>query len=212
MSKAKEKPKAAAKKRAAPKAKPSKSRATKAKAKPKPRKRAAAKAKPKKAPPVPPRLPPAPGIPEGFNPQLVLMSARSHGGRPTDYSPDICDRVYAWYSIGYTVPMICRELGICKQTYYNWTQEHPEFLDCHSRGKIACQGFYEQAMRLAAIGAVKNYRHSPAAAIMRHHYGYNEPDEELSDGDNQPMLVVLGDYIEPEETIKEIEADNVKTA
>jgi len=202
---AKQKP--AAKKRA-PAKKLTKKQADAKKKKNNARRRANYKKQQQTPPPPPPKA--TPGIPAEFNPQLILMT-KPDVGRPTKYTKALPVRILELYYLGYTVPMICHNLFISKATYYNWCQDHPEFLDAHSKGQAASQGWWEQTMRLGAIGALKNYKIRPATAIMQHHHGYKEPEPQAADPEEQPLLVSFGEYIEEDEEIIDVEAEVVKS-
>lgn len=50
-------------------------------------------------------------------------------GRPSEYDPSFCGKMISLGKQGMGVEEIALEWEICKQTIYNWTKAHPEFLD-----------------------------------------------------------------------------------
>jgi transposase-like protein len=63
-------------------------------------------------------------------------------GRPSKYDSAFCERVIAVMGDGYSFTAFCGEVGIAKDTGYNWVKEHQEFSDAV---KVA------RAMRLRAL-------------------------------------------------------------
>ena len=62
--------------------------------------------------------------------------------RPTKYKPEHCDRIIALMKEGASIEEICLELDICKQTIYNWFDNHPELLDAKKKGEDFSKGWW----------------------------------------------------------------------
>lgn len=56
-------------------------------------------------------------------------------GRPTDYHFKYCEQAKMLCLLGATDEQIAEFFGICVATYYNWRNEHPEFLEAVKSGK-----------------------------------------------------------------------------
>lgn len=54
-------------------------------------------------------------------------------GAPSKYEPIFCEIAIELGRAGKSVTHIAAEIGVAKQTVYNWMQEHPEFLDAVTR-------------------------------------------------------------------------------
>ncbi|MCB0739208.1 MAG: hypothetical protein KDC92_16985 [Bacteroidetes bacterium] len=67
------------------------------------------------------------------------------GGRPTDYDPSYCERLIKHMESGLSYEAFAGELGVAKQTIYNWEKAHPEFLDAKRVGASKSQLFWEKA-------------------------------------------------------------------
>lgn len=68
-------------------------------------------------------------------------------GRPSDYDPAYCDRVIELGETGASVAEMAFDLGVVKQTLFNWMETHPEFLDAFTRAKLASQVWWERKGR-----------------------------------------------------------------
>ena len=63
-------------------------------------------------------------------------------GRPTKYNSEFPAKVEAFMKEGYSIVEICLELNICKQTFYNWCEEHEAFLDSKKKGVDFSEGWW----------------------------------------------------------------------
>ena len=64
-------------------------------------------------------------------------------GRPTDYSPDHCDKVVEWGKAGKSLTWIAAELDVSRETIYEWQRVHPEFSDAITRARVKAQAVWE---------------------------------------------------------------------
>lgn len=69
----------------------------------------------------------------------------------------MCERVGELFSQGASMAEICLELDICFQTWRNWQQEHPEFLEAVKRGEDKSRGWWEKNGRVALREKDFNY-------------------------------------------------------
>lgn len=68
-------------------------------------------------------------------------------GRPSSYDPAYCDKAIELGGTGASVAEIAFEIGVTKQTLFNWCDAHPEFLDAFTRAKLASQVWWERKGR-----------------------------------------------------------------
>lgn len=71
-------------------------------------------------------------------------------GRPTKYDKAFCEQAVAFLAHGYSVAALAGELGVSKQTLYNWQDEHPEFFDAVKRGQAKAALWWENVLRTCA--------------------------------------------------------------
>src|SRR5262245_35566329 len=66
-------------------------------------------------------------------------------GRPTNYSPEYCQRVVDLGSQGYSLAMIIADIGAgSRETIDNWKKRHPEFLDAMTRARDLALAWWER--------------------------------------------------------------------
>lgn len=59
----------------------------------------------------------------------ALNSKRAGAGRPTAYDPKFADRAVEFMSLGYSLTAFAGEIGVCRDTVYEWEKNHSEFSD-----------------------------------------------------------------------------------
>ena len=77
--------------------------------------------------------------------------------RPSKYNPDFNNKIVDLMSEGASIQEVCLELGICKQTLYNWIEEHPEFLDSKKKGEWFSEGWWMREGRINLQNSKFNY-------------------------------------------------------
>jgi hypothetical protein len=73
---------------------------------------------------------------------------KAGAGRPSLYNPAYCEKVVEWGREGMSLVEIACEIGVVRQTLYDWEQAHPEFLDALTRARAECQAWWERQGRV----------------------------------------------------------------
>ena len=97
-------------------------------------------------------------------------------GRPTKYNPKICDRLPSMFENGESVAEVCKELGISKQTFYRWEEEHTEFSDAKKEGIGRSEAWWN---RLGREGASGEHAINPTVWIfnMKNRFGWRDKQD-----------------------------------
>jgi hypothetical protein len=66
-------------------------------------------------------------------------------GRPSSYDPSYCDKVIEYGKAGKSITWMAATIGVTRQTFFNWADTHPEFLDALTRAKELAQLWWEDA-------------------------------------------------------------------
>lgn len=64
-----------------------------------------------------------------FQSLIKKMGAKSSVGRPTDFTDANVQKLKTVLQMGATIEEACRNAGISKQTFYNWRERYPIFVD-----------------------------------------------------------------------------------
>lgn len=64
--------------------------------------------------------------------------------RPTVYKSEYCQMLIDHLEKGYSFESFAGLVGVCKQTLYNWADEHQEFLDSKKAGIEKARLFWEK--------------------------------------------------------------------
>lgn len=66
-------------------------------------------------------------------------------GRTSDYKPEYCEQVIDYGKQGKSRTWIAAELGVVRQTLYDWEKKHSDFLDALARAKVLEQQWWEDS-------------------------------------------------------------------
>ena len=110
------------------------------------------------------------------------------GGRPTKYSKKYCKIVLEKMKRGDSVVSCCAEIGISRDTFYNWVKDHPEFSDTWERGMVLAESWWENIGRMGAMGLEistngKTGRVNPSifSFFMKNRFGWADRVEQVVD-------------------------------
>jgi len=66
-------------------------------------------------------------------------------GRPSNYRPEFCGLVVEYGKQGKSITWMAAELGVHKDSLYEWMRVHPEFSDAITQAKQYSQQWWEDA-------------------------------------------------------------------
>jgi hypothetical protein len=91
--------------------------------------------------------------------------------RPSDYNPEFCEQVIELGKQGMSKAEIASELGVAKQTLYNWMDAHPEFMDAVKEATAFAQAWWEKAGRTAVFGGSPGFNSTAYIFTMKNMFG-----------------------------------------
>lgn len=65
--------------------------------------------------------------------------------RPTEYKQEFCERVIEYGKQGKSVAWMAAELGVSKDSLYEWAKVREEFSDAFTRARLESQRWWEDA-------------------------------------------------------------------
>lgn len=83
--------------------------------------------------------------------------AREGAGRPTKYKPEYCSKIKDLMSSGMSKIEAAVQLGVYRDTLYDWTKNFPEFAQAMQEAEQLSQAWWERQARLN-IGS-KEFNH-----------------------------------------------------
>lgn len=75
-------------------------------------------------------------------------------GRPSDYTPDIGERILAIMAEGLSLTAAAAECDVGRSTVYRWKDEHPEFRDTVNLAMAKRQLFLERRLLTSDVGPI----------------------------------------------------------
>lgn len=91
-------------------------------------------------------------------------------GRPTKYSPDMCDKVRECGALGMSKTSTQVELGISDDTWLNWCKEYPDFLGAVQEHEKLCLKWWEEAGKKGFAGLIEGFNAQTYMFNMRNRF------------------------------------------
>jgi hypothetical protein len=111
-------------------------------------------------------------------------------GRPSDYRPEYDKKIIEVMQEGASLVEFCAEIGVCRDTPYEWAEKHESFSYAFTRARLLCQAWWEKQGRenlsdtfMDGSGKKFNDRlwNKNVSCRFRDDWTDNKPDEEKSD-------------------------------
>lgn len=99
-------------------------------------------------------------------------------GRPSKYEESMCDTVVTCMKKGYIVDEVCAELGIHRDTFFEWIRAHPDFSDAYKKGKAGFSAFWTRAYKKIMMGIPLNQPKKTKSKTGRKKGAKEQEDEE----------------------------------
>jgi len=73
-------------------------------------------------------------------------------GQPTLYRPEYCELLIKTMSGGDTLACFCADIGIHRESAYEWMKKHPEFSNAYKKGQENALKFWEKMLARCSLG------------------------------------------------------------
>lgn len=136
----------------------------------------------------------------------------------TNYHPNFCKEVVEKFKNGQTIVEVCQDLGISKQTYYNWKKKHPEFKEAAKFGEEAAEAFHAKIGRMAMLGfpnpkdkeKFKDFNTTIYCFTMKTRFKWRETEDVEGDPEEKDSVQPVNVNFTVSQPAKEIEITNSK--
>ena len=95
------------------------------------------------------------------------------------YNESLCAVAEQLLREGKSIARVATNLGVCRETIYDWRDKHPEFAQAFKRGKDAAQAHWEDIGEAGICGGVKNFSATAWMFTMKNRFreDYKEDKE-----------------------------------
>lgn len=73
------------------------------------------------------------------------------------YNESLCEKANQILARGKSIARLATDLGVCRETIYEWRDKHPEFAKALSRGRDACQAYWEDRGEQGTFGEIDRF-------------------------------------------------------
>lgn len=85
----------------------------------------------------------------------AIKSEPNKRGRPTLYRPEYCDMLIEYMALPASFESFAGEIGVDRDTLYEWRKKHKDFSDAHKKGKMRTLHTFEKLLRMHGKGQLK---------------------------------------------------------
>lgn len=95
-------------------------------------------------------------------------------GRPSKYHLKYCKVVLEIMTEGFSKEAVAAELGISRDTLYEWCRRYPDFSDTIKRGELLSQRYWEKIGMDGMLGKIKGFKVAIWIFIMKTRFGWSD--------------------------------------
>lgn len=110
-------------------------------------------------------------------------------GRPTKYKPEMCQQVIDFMAQGYSKEATAAQIGIAKDTLYEWVKKHTEFSDAIKEGEDKSRLWWEKIGMAGMVGKVPGFNATTWIFNMKNRHNWADKSE-VSGKDGAPMFEI----------------------
>jgi transposase len=115
------------------------------------------------------------------------------GGRPTKYTPDMCDRIIELGKVGASKHEMAMEIDVAVSTFDVWQNENKEFSEAVKKAVEFSQAWWEKQGRLATFGAFDGFNATSFIFNMKNRFRDSWRDkQETEHSGNTTTTIVVG--------------------
>jgi hypothetical protein len=93
------------------------------------------------------------------------------------YDESYCERAVRTLSQGKSIARLATDLGVCRDTIYEWRDIHPEFARALKRGKDASQAYWEDVGEEGIVGDLKGFSATAWIFTMKNRFREDYAEE-----------------------------------
>lgn len=110
-------------------------------------------------------------------------------GRPTDYTPELCEKVIPLLKEGMSIQELGLELDVGYSTLYEWMDRHPEFAEAVKKGREFSEGWWMKRGREALD--TKEFNSTIWYMNMKNRFKWKDKQDESNDDQKSLMQKLI---------------------
>lgn len=107
------------------------------------------------------------------------------------YNQALCEKAREIMARGKSIARLATDLGVCRETIYDWRDKHPEFAKALKAGRDAAQAHWEDIGEEGVLGEIKNFSATTWIFTMKNRFR----DDYKEDKKDNPVAEVLMDKL-----------------
>jgi hypothetical protein len=109
-------------------------------------------------------------------------------GRPSKYDPGFCDLLFEHMQSGHSFESFASQVGVDRDTIYEWAKVHPNFSDAKKQGREAQLFFFERLGIEACKGRIEDFNGTAFVWLTKNMLGWKDKTNiEITGKDGGPV-------------------------
>jgi hypothetical protein len=108
------------------------------------------------------------------------------GGRPTKYKKAYCKKLIEWMGKGLSFESFAGDIGVNRDTIYEWAKVYPEFSDAKGIGSAKSQALWEKMGIAGSSGKLKGFQTGAWIFNMKNRFSWRDRQEIVLEGELIP--------------------------
>lgn len=111
------------------------------------------------------------------------------------YNESMCIEAEQLLAAGKSIARVATNLGVCRDTIYDWRDKHPEFARALKCGKDACQSHWEDLGEDGTVGQIKNFSATAWIFTMKNRFREDYKEDKEAKTVNESLVEKLLDRL-----------------
>jgi hypothetical protein len=114
------------------------------------------------------------------------------------YNESMCEEAIQILSKGKSIARLATNLGVCRDSIYEWRDKHPEFARALKMGRDACQAYWEDIGESGIVGDLDKFSGTSWIFTMKNRFREDYAEEKKEEKDtSQSVLekIISGELI-----------------
>lgn len=111
------------------------------------------------------------------------------------YNESMCAIAEQLLSAGKSIARVATNLGVCRETIYDWRDKHPEFAKALKQGKDAAQSHWEDVGEDGIQGKIKNFSATAWMFTMKNRFRADYQEDKEPKSANETLVDKLLDRL-----------------
>ena len=111
------------------------------------------------------------------------------------YDASMCEIARQLLANGKSIARVATNLGVCRDSIYDWRDKHPEFARALKQGKDSAQAYWEDIGEEGVMGEIKNFSATTWIFTMKNRFRDDYAEDKESKNVSEDLVSKILDKL-----------------